>query len=111
MSQINYTDFKKLEMRVGTIMHAEQVARTEKLYKLMIDIGQEKPIQLVSSLVPYYTKEELAGKQIIVLTNLKPVKFGGELSKGMLLCAETKDGSKCVLLQPERLMKNGTPVT
>lgn len=106
--EIEFSDWEKLDMKVGRILEVERVPETDKLYRLQVDIG-EKKIQIVSSLVPYYTEEELKGKGIIVLVNLKPAKFGGELSEGMLLCAEK--GEKCVLLAPEKEMEPGTPVT
>ena len=105
---IEYSDFKRLEMRVGKIVNVERVPNTEKLYKLNVDIG-DKNIQIVTSLVPYYKEEELHEKKIIVLVNLKPAKFHGEISEGMLLCAE--DGSKCVLLSIDKDIETGTPVT
>ncbi|PIN71861.1 tRNA-binding protein, partial [Candidatus Woesearchaeota archaeon CG10_big_fil_rev_8_21_14_0_10_47_5] len=64
-------------------------------YKLQVDIGLEKPMQLVTSLVPYYTEEELKDQKIIVLVNLKPTRFAGEVSEGMLLCAGKEGGSEC----------------
>jgi methionine--tRNA ligase beta chain len=108
MAEIEFSDFKKLDMRVGKVLTVEDVPRTKKLYKLQVDINDRK-IQIVSSLKDYYTKEELEGKHIIVLTNLKPATFSGEKSEGMLLCAEYKD--KCVLLTPEKEIECGAPVT
>lgn len=111
MNQIEFLDFKKLDMKVGKILEVERIPKTEKLYKLQVSIGTEKPIQIVSSLVPYYSKEELINQKIIVLVNLKPTKFAGELSEGMLLCAETDDESKCVLLTTEKESEEGTNIT
>ncbi len=107
---INYGDFAKLAMRVGLILEVERVPRTDKLYKLKVNVGLEEPIQIVSSLVPFYTEEELLNKKIVVLTNLKPTKFAGEESNGMLLCAETDDESKCVLLTVDKDMEPGSIV-
>jgi len=106
--EISYDDFKKLEMKVGKIVSADKVEKTDKLYKIIVDIG-EKQIQTVSSLAEYYTAEELVGKRIIILVNLKPTKFCGIDSYGMLLCAE-KDG-KCILLSPEKDIEPGAEVT
>lgn len=92
-------------------MKVERIPRTEKLYKLQVDIGTEKPVQIVTSLVPYYTEEELKGQRIIVLVNLKPTKFAGEVSKAMLICAEKEDGSECVLLTVQKEIDVGTPIT
>ena len=111
MDKISFQDFKKLEMVAGKIVKVERVPETDKLYRLQVDIGREKPIQIVTGLVPYYTEEELDGKTIIVLVNLEPAKFKGELSEGMLLCAEDSKGDTCVLLTTEKTSKPGTPVT
>ena len=81
---IEYDDFAKLDMRAGTIVSCEKVENAEKLYKIMVDVGEENPRQIVSSLVDYYTAEELVGKRIIVLVNLKPRKMRGIESQGML---------------------------
>ncbi|MBU7047806.1 MAG: methionine--tRNA ligase subunit beta [Theionarchaea archaeon] len=108
MVEIEFPDFQKLDMRVGKILHVEDVPRTKKLYKIHVDL-QEKKIQIVSSLKDYYTAEELVGKLIIVLTNLKPATFSGEKSEGMLLCAEHDD--KCILLTPEKPIEVGARIT
>ncbi|MBN2422616.1 lysine--tRNA ligase [Candidatus Woesearchaeota archaeon] len=108
MSQISFDEWKKLKLKVGKILKAERLPKTEKLYKMQVDIG-EKKIQIVSSLVPYYKEKELLNKKIIVLVNLKPSKFAGELSEGMLLCAENKD--KVVLLTVEKDIKEGAIVS
>jgi tRNA-binding protein len=110
MDQINFKDWKKLKIQVGKIIEVIRVPRTDKLYKLQVDIG-EKTIQIVSSLVPFYKEEELLNKKIIVLVNLKPTKFAGELSEGMLICAEKEDESECVLLTVEKNIDIGTLIT
>jgi len=111
MHEISFDEWKKVDMKVGKIMEVERVPKTNKLYKLQVDIDKEKPMQIVTSLVPYYTEEELKYQKIIVLTNLKPAKFGGEVSEGMLLCAEKEDGSECVLLTIQKEIDVGTPIT
>ncbi len=111
MDQVSFDDWKKLEIKVGKILDVERVPRTEKLYKLKVDIGKEKSIQIVTSLVPFYTEEELKSQKIIVLVNLKSTKFAGEISEGMLLCAEKEDGSECVLLTVHKDIEQGTPIT
>ena len=110
MEEVSFEDWKRLDLKVGRVLRAERIPKTEKLYRLQVDIGR-KTIQIVTSLVPYYTEEELKGKRIIVLVNLKPTKFAGEVSEGMLLCAEKEDGSECVLLTVEKDIEAGTPVT
>ncbi len=110
MQEIEYSDFKKLQIKVAEIIKVEKVPNTKKLYRLQVDIG-EKKIQIVTSLVPYYTEEELQNHKIVVLINLKPMKFRGEFSEGMLLCAETDDERECVLLTVGKDIANGTPIT
>lgn len=105
---IKLEDFKKLELMVGKVVEVSKVPKTQKLYKLIVDIG-EKNIQIMSSLADYYTEQDLVGKKIIVLTNLEPADFRGEISQGMLLCAENpKD---CVLLTVDKDIETGTKIT
>lgn len=111
MNVISFDYWKKLEMKVGKIVKVERVPKTDKLYKLQVDVGGEKPIRIVTSLVPYYKEEELKDKKIIVLVNLEPAKFAGELSAGMLLCAENASANKCVLLTVEKDIEAGTMIT
>lgn len=110
MEAIKYSDFAKLEMRVGKIVKVEKVLAADKLYKVQIDIGRENTVQTVTSLVDYYTQEELLEKIVIILVNLEPVKMRGELSQCMLLCAETEDASKSILLTPEKEIELGTKI-
>ena len=77
MTEISFGEWKKLDLRIGKILDVDRVPKTEKLYKLQVDIGKEKPIQIVTSLVPYYTEEELKDRKIVVLINLKPTEFAG----------------------------------
>ena len=108
-AQITFDEFKKLDIRVGTVVVVEHVKRTERLYKIQVDLGELGVRQTVSSLVGYYTPDELKGKKIIYLVNLKPARFSGELSEGMLLAAEK--GEKLALLCVDREMENGARVT
>lgn len=110
MEKISYNFFKKLQMKVATIKSVSRIPNTDKLYKLQVDLGDSN-IQIVSSLVPYYSEEELLNKTIIVLVNLEPTKLHGEVSEGMLLCAEKEDESECVLLTTESEIANGTLIT
>ncbi|MBN2368071.1 tRNA-binding protein, partial [Candidatus Woesearchaeota archaeon] len=108
MEEISYDEWKRLKMKVGQVVLVEKIPKTSKLYKLKVDLGEDKPVQIVTSLVPYYDEKELMNKKIIVLTNLKPTKFAGEVSEAMLLCAEKEDGSQCVLLTTEKDIPAGT---
>lgn len=108
MAEINFDEWKRLKMKVGQILEVERVPKTDKLYKLQVDIGEEQPIQIVSGLVPFYSERELLNRKIVVLTNLAPVKLAGEMSNGMLLCAQ--DGDDCVLLDMEKDMPQGAEI-
>jgi len=111
MKTIGFDEWKNLELRVGKVLSVERVPKTDKLYRLRVDVGTDKPMQIVTGLVPYYSEEELADRTIVVLVNLKPARFAGEVSEGMLLCAEKEDGSQCVLLTTEQPVDPGTPIT
>lgn len=88
--EITIDDFMKVELRVAQVVHAEPVKKADKLLKLQLDLGYEKR-QVVSGIAKYYKPEDLVGKKVICVTNLKPVKLRGELSEGMILAGE-KDG-------------------
>ncbi len=110
MDEIEFNDFKKLDMRVGKIVKVERVPDTDKLYKIQVDIGKEDTIQTISSLVDFYEKDELIEKNVVILTNLKNTKFCGEVSEGMLLASETDDEENCVLVSPEKEIEIGSKV-
>ncbi|MBD1570127.1 MULTISPECIES: tRNA-binding protein [Aliivibrio] len=109
METIAYGDFAKLDIRVGKITEVKRHENADKLYIVQIDVG-ERSLQTVTSLVPYYTEEELMNKQVVVLCNLAKAKMRGEISECMLLCAETDDESESVLLTPERMMSTGVKI-
>ena len=111
MEEITYADFAKLQIRTGRILSAARIENADKLYKVLIDVGMDRPRQTVTSLMDYYTADELAGKSVVVLVNLSPARMRGEVSECMLLAAESPDGSVCVLLAPERPVPVGTPIT
>lgn len=107
--EITFEEFKKLDARVGTITQVERVPRTEKLYKILVDVGSLGVRQTVSSLVGYYEPEQLKGRRVVFLCNLKPTKFAGEVSQGMLLAAELEE--KLALLTTDQEIQNGARVT
>ncbi|EPG4207338.1 tRNA-binding protein [Klebsiella michiganensis] len=109
MEAVLYADFARLEMRTGKIVAIKRHENADKLYIARIDVG-DRTLQTVTSLVPYYSEEELLGKTVVVLCNLAKAKMRGETSECMLLCAETDDGSESVLLTPERAMPAGVRV-
>jgi methionine--tRNA ligase beta chain len=108
-SDISFEDFKRIDARVGTITQVDRVPRTEKLYRILVDLGQLGVRQTISSLVGYYEANELVGKRIVFLFNLKSTKFAGEVSQGMLLAAEHEQ--KLALLTTDREIPNGSRIT
>ncbi len=105
---IEYDDFSKMDIRVGTILEAEKVAKTKKLLKLKIDTGIDQRT-VVSGIAEYYEPEALIGKQVSILVNLAPKTLKGIESQGMILCAENADGSLSIV-QPDQKVKNGAEV-
>ena len=108
-SEITFQEFKKLDARVGTVTQVEHVPRTEKLYRILVDLGPLGVRQTLSSLVGYYEPNELMGRRVVFLYNLKPTKFSGEVSQGMLLAAEQEN--KLALLTTDREIPNGAKIT
>ncbi len=108
-TQISFEEFRKIDARVGTITQVERVPRTEKLYKILVDLGPLGVRQTMSSLVRFYEPEQLQGNRVVFLCNLKPTKFSGEVSQGMLLAAELE--SKLALLTTDHEMPNGSRIT
>ncbi|MEH7335676.1 methionine--tRNA ligase [Neobacillus drentensis] len=90
IDEISIDDFMKIDLRVAEVIQAEPIKKADKLLKLQLDLGYEKR-QVVSGIAQYYKPEELVGRKVICITNLKPVKLRGELSQGMIL-AGSKDG-------------------
>jgi len=105
---IEYDDFGKMDIRVGTILEAEKVAKTKKLLKLKIDTGIDQRT-VVSGIAENYEPEALIGKQVSILVNLAPKNLKGIESQGMILCAENADGSLSIV-QPDQKVKNGAEV-
>jgi methionine--tRNA ligase beta chain len=106
--QISIKDFKKLDIRTGTITEVEKVSGSDKLLKMQVNFGDETR-QIVAGLAEYYSLEEMEGKIIVVLINLKPAKIFGQWSYGMLLAAE-KNG-ELSLITADRDIQNGAIIT
>jgi len=106
--EVTMKEFKRLDVRIGTVAEVERVPGSEKLYKMQVDMGGEVR-QIVTGLVDWYTEEDLRGKVIAVLMNLKPAKIFGQWSYGMLLAAEV--GEDLALLTVDREIANGARVT
>jgi methionyl-tRNA synthetase len=107
--EISFEDFKRLDIRVGVVTSVERVKRAERLYKILVDLGSLGTRQTISSLVGYYEPNDLQGKRVVFLANLKQAKFSGEVSQGMLLAAEI-DG-KLALLTTDREIQSGARIT
>jgi len=105
--QVGYDEFARLDLRVARVLEAHRVPKSEKLLKLKIDIGEERTI--VAGIGKDYRPEELIGKRIVVVANLKPVKLMGIESRGMLLAATGDNG--LVLLTPDGTVQPGTKIT
>lgn len=102
---ISYDEFSKMDIRLGTILTAEKVAKTKKLMKLTIDTGIDKRT-VVSGIAEYYTPDEVIGKRVSILANLAPREIRGIVSRGMILMAENSDGKLC-FISPEKDFING----
>ncbi len=102
--EISYEDFEKMEFRVGEIIACEAVKKSKKLLCSQVKIGNETK-QIVSGIRKYYSPEEMVGKKVMVICNLKPAKLAGLLSEGMILCAEGADGTLAIM-EPDAARKD-----
>jgi len=105
---IEFDDFAKMDIRVGTILAAEKVAKTKKLLKLTIDTGIDQRT-VVSGIAEHYTPEEIIGQQVSILVNLAPRELKGIESQGMILMAENADGKLC-FVAPTQKFENGSEI-
>ncbi|MBI2593121.1 methionine--tRNA ligase subunit beta [Candidatus Daviesbacteria bacterium] len=101
-------DFAKLELKVGTVLEASEIEGADKLLKMMVDIGEEEPRQLLAGVKQWYKPEDLVGKQVVVVANLEPKMMMGNESNGMLLAADTEDGP--VFLTPSGQVPPGSKI-
>ncbi len=109
IEQIGIEDFAKVQLKVGKVLECKKVEKADKLLCSQIDVGEETPRTIVSGIAKYYTPEEMVGKQVIVVTNLKPAKLRGIESQGMILCAEDENG-ELALITPSKSVKAGSEV-
>ena len=107
-SIITIDQFFETSLKIGTILEAEEVEKSDRLLKLKVDLGEEKPRQIIAGIKEYYTPQDLINTQICVVANLKPAKIMGMLSEGMLLAAKDKKGLS--LMRPENPRKSGSSV-
>ncbi len=106
--EISYDDFGKMQFQVGEIIECKEVEKSKKLLCSQVKVGSEIK-QIVSGIKKYYSAEEMVGKKVMVLVNLKPAKLAGVLSEGMLLCAEDAEGN-LALMTPEKEMPAGAEI-
>ena len=106
--EITFDDFEKMQFQVGEIISCEAVKKSRKLLCSQVKIGSQVK-QIVSGIKAHYTPEEMVGKKVMVLVNLKPAKLAGVLSEGMLLCAEDADGNLSLMV-PEKEMPAGAEI-
>ena len=106
--EITFDDFGKMQFQVGEIISCEAVPKSKKLLCSQVKIGSQVK-QIVSGIRKHYTPEEMVGKKVMVLVNLKSAKLAGVLSEGMLLCAEDAEGN-LALMTPEKAMPAGAEI-
>ncbi len=104
---ITYDDFKKLDLKIAKILEAERIENSDKLIKLIIDLGEEKR-QLVAGIGKHYEPGQLINKQIVIVANLEPKNLMGIESQGMLLAAS--DENNVVLLEPDKEIPPGSTI-
>lgn len=104
---VTFDDFGKMDIRIGKIVSAENIPKSKKLLKLMVDLGEDEPRQIVAGIANDYEPEALVGKLVSVLSNMKPAKLMGVESNGMIMAA---DNGKAILLKPDVAVDAGTPV-
>ncbi len=103
---ISFEDFAKIDLRVGTIISADELEESNKLIKLIVDIGIEKR-QIIAGVKKFYGVEDLVGKQVVIVANLAPKSLAGFESQGMLLAANNVEGGPVILL-PEKAVTDGS---
>jgi methionyl-tRNA synthetase len=109
MENITFDHFKAMELKVAQIKACDDIEGADKLYKLTIDVGEERTI--VAGIKLFYSKEELVGKKIAVVSNLEPRLLKGVISHGMLLAASTEDRSSLTLLTVDKDIPNGSRIS
>ncbi len=106
--EITIDDFAKIQLSVGKVLTAEKVEKADKLLKMTVKVGQTDRT-IVSGIAKWYKPEEMVGKEVVVVSNLKPAKLRGIMSEGMILCADDGKGNLCVV-SPEKAMLSGSEV-
>ena len=106
--EITYDDFAKLQFQIGEVVKCEEVPKSKKLLCFQVKIGSETR-QIISGIKAWYKPEEMVGKKLMVVTNLKPAKLAGMISEGMILSAEDDEGNLAVMT-PEKDIKAGAEI-
>jgi methionine--tRNA ligase beta chain len=111
MDNISFDYFKKMELKVAEIKTAEDIEGADRIYKLRVDMGEPEERRVVAGIKQFYTKEELVGKKVVVLSNLEPKELKGEMSHGMLLAAVEEEPRRVVVITVDKDVKNGTRIS
>jgi methionine--tRNA ligase beta chain len=109
--KIPYSNFAKLDLRIGKILEVEPHPNADKLLVLKVDLSEEKPRTIVAGIKNFYSPEKLIGKKAIFVANLEPVTLRGTESNGMILAAGSKETNSCTLIKPEKDIPEGTKVS
>ena len=108
--KIDYNDFAKIEFKIGVIKECTKHPNADRLLVFQIDVGEEKPRQIISSIAEFYKPEDVINKRVVVVTNLKKAKFRGMTSDGMLMCASLENDEDVELLTITKDFAGGTKV-
>lgn len=108
--EIDIETFAKVKFRVATIEKVEAIPKSKKLYQIQLDVGELGKRQIVSGIALHYTPEQLVGRQIVIVANLKPAKLMGVESHGMLLAASTEGDEVLAVLSPDKPISAGARV-
>ncbi len=110
MTKIPYSDFEKLDLRVGKILEVEDHPKADKLYILTVDLGEPAPRTIVAGLKTKYTHEQLKGKDAVFVANLEPITLRGIQSEGMILAASDENKEKVFIIKPEKEIEPGSKI-
>lgn len=103
LKEVNYEDFINMNFRIGEIISCEEVKKSRKLLCFKVNIGEET-LQILSGVKEFYNPEDVIGKRVMVLTNLKPITMAGLVSEGLILSAEDRNGSLCFVVPEGEVM-------
>lgn len=106
---ISFEDFKKLDLRVGRVVEAKRIEKSEKLLEVRVDVGEDNPRQIIAGIAKYFQPDDLIDKQVVIVANLKPRKIFGKVSEGMILAVNEEDNM--ALLTPSTQVKPGAKVS